>query len=292
VRLSEPNVVYLLTRVGIRTVKKLPDFDWYNKVVGLTCLDDELFVLRNRYKDDDYSSDEEEDQNYHVEVYSTKSSANYTGLREFSANGRGTDIVSCERRRCLYISNRDNNRIDKSDLNGDLVAKWSVPDSPYGLSLTPGSNLLVTCPHRRRLVELWSESGECIRQVELQSYIKEPWHAMQLVSQLYVVSHSYNELSRVSVVDSGGPVLRTFIGLGLSDYDVNLLSCPCHVTRGIDDFTFVADNENNRVVLLSPRLELVRHIRLKQRPHRLYLDLVRRSLYVGYDSGDVTVLQV
>jgi len=264
----------------------------HNKVVGLTCLDDELFVLRNRYQDDDYSSDEEGDQNYHIEVYSINNSSNYTGIREFSGQGRGADIISCARRRCLYISNCDNNCVHKSTLNGDVVAKWPLPDSPYGLSLTPSNNLLVTCPHSRKLLELSSDRGQCVRQIEPQSDIKEPWHAIQLASQQYVVSYSFNELSRVSVVDVKGRISHTYVGLGLSDCYVNLLSCPCHLTRGVDDFVLVADSENDRVVLLSAGLELMRHIKLKQRPHRLHLDHVTRHLYVGYDSGDVTVMQV
>ena len=166
-----------------------------------------------------------------------------------------------------------------------------MPYYPDGISLTPTNNLLVTCCDSRRLVELCSESGECIRQVEPQSDIVRPWHAVQLGSGgHYIVSHGDKEGSGVSVVDSDGLVSLSYGSRYRSD--VTLLYWPCHVTVDRDHSVFVADNENRRVVLLSARLELVRDIQLERWPYRLYLDHVTRRLYVGHVEGEVHVIQV
>ena len=59
-------------------------------------------------------------------------------------------------------------------------------------------------------------------------------------------------------------------------------------------FIFVADCLNNRVVMLSPTLEFVRHISEGlSHPRRLYLHHATRRLYVGqHDDGDVDVIQL
>jgi len=137
-------------------VKKLP-VSHYDPVLGLTCLGDELFILRKRNED-------------HVEVYSTETSQDFAGLRQFTVNNLETrhsnDMTSCPRRRCLFISDSSNSCVHKSALNGEMIARWRVSISPVGLSLTPSSSLLVTCPHSRKLLELCADSGECIRQVQ------------------------------------------------------------------------------------------------------------------------------
>ena len=250
-------------------------------MVGLTGLGDELFVLRNRDADQ-------------VEVYSTKTSEDFAQLRQFSVKDLGkhisNDMTSCARRRCLYISDWKNWCVLKSALNGDVTAKWRVPYSPDGLSVTPSSSVLVTCCDGRRLLELCSDSGECVRQVELQSDIVRPWHAIQLASQHYVVSHGDKELSGVCMVDGDGQVLASYEGPYRSD--VTQLYWPCHVTTDLDNSVFVADYENRRIVLLGPGLELKSHIEIQQWPYRLHLDQVTRRLYVGHLEGEIHVMQV
>ena len=93
---------------------KIPGSYCHDTVVGLTCLGDELFVLRDR------------DVN-RVEVYSTNISENFALLRHFSVAGLGkhvcNDMTSCAKRRCLYISDWKNKCVHKSALNGNVSAK-------------------------------------------------------------------------------------------------------------------------------------------------------------------------
>jgi len=263
-------------------------------VLGVTSVDDELFVLLHR------------DVNQ-VAVYSIN---DYRLLRHLNLPGLEThwnDLTSCVRHKCLYVCDSDNKCIHMHDLARRAISrwranrtlatrKWSVPYRPCGLSVTPvGGNLLVTCPWSNKLVELSADSGQCVREIALQSDIVCPWHGVQLTTGQYVVCHGLLEdnLHRVCIVDdAGGRVTRSYGGQRGSD--VGQLYGPRHLAVDEDShFIFVADRDNNRVVMLSPTLEFVRYISegLSQ-PRRLYLHHSTRRLYVGQSGGDVVVIQL
>ena len=114
---------------------------------------------------------------------------------------------------------------------------------------------------------------------------------MQLSSQQYVVLHLRYDISGVSLANVDSQVSQSYACQ--SGCDVTELNWPSHVTADRDNFVFVADRLNNRVVLLSPGLELVRHVELEHEPRRLYLDqVVTRRLYVGHVLGGIVVIQV
>jgi len=259
----------------MKVVKALSGSGW---VVGLTCLDDELFVLHQR------------DDNQ-VEVYSAKT---YSPLRQFSVNGlakhRHNDMTSCAEQTCLFISDCTNKCVHKSSKYGDVLSVWPVHDSSTGLSLTPTNNLLFACRESRRLRELCSKSGECVRQIDLPSEIEEPRYAVQLASQRYIITHCGVVRHRICLVDPDSRVLLSYGSEPGSE--ITEVNFPTHVAVDGDYFMFVGDWSNRRIVLLSPSLELVRHIELEKQPCRLYLDRVTRRLYVGHVNGDVTIINV
>jgi len=257
-------------------------------VVGVTSVDDELFVLLNRDSDQ-------------VAVYSIN---DYRLLRRLSLYGVrphcNNDLTSCVRHRCLYASDYDNKCVHRYDLaSSDRSAlrrliskttrKWSVPGRPCGLSVTPSSNLLVTCSEPKKLVELSADSGQCVREIALQSDIYWPLHAVQLTTGQYVVCHG---LHRVFIVDDDGRVTRSYSGQHGSG--VGQLNVPCHLAVDEDSqFVFVADRDNDRVVVLSPTLEFVRYISEGlSRPCRLYLHQETRRLYVAQWNRGVDVIQL
>jgi len=104
----------------------------------------------------------------------------------------------------------DNRCIHRYDLASSATSKWPVRGSPCGLSVTPSGNLLVT--HYDKLVEMRSDSGECVREVALQSDIDWPRHAVQLASGKFVVCHGVIGRYRVCVVGDDGEVERSYGG--------------------------------------------------------------------------------
>jgi len=170
------------------------------------------------------------------------------------------------------MSDRGNSCIHRYELASSATSKWSVPGKPHCLSVTPSGNLLVTCySEPNKLVELSVDSGECVREIALQSDIECPWHSVQLTTGQFVVCHGVfnSDLHQVCVVGDDGKVTRSYGGQCGSD--VGQLNYPCHLAVDKDSqFIFVADSGNARVVLLSPTLEFARYIEGLSRPVRLY----------------------
>jgi len=264
-------------------------------VLGVTSVDDELFVLLDRNSDQ-------------VAVYSIN---DYRLLRRLSLPGlerrylilrryqglelyRVNDLTSCVRHRYLYASDYDNKCVHRYDLASSATSKWSVPGLPYRLSVTPSANLLVACHRPDKLVELSADSGQCVRETVLQSDIESPHHAVQLTTGQYVVCHGdTHSLHRVCIVDDDGRVTRSYGGQQRGS-GVGQLDLPCHLAVDEDSqLICVADCCNDRVVVLSPTLEFVRYISEGlSRPCRLYLHQETRRLYVGQYNRDVAVIQL
>jgi len=263
-------------------VTKIPkdDYDYY--ISGVTSVGDKLYVLLGRANDQ-------------VAVYNMN---DYKLLRtlhlpEFKSDVYN-DMTSCVRHKCLYMSNSDNRCIHRFDLSSSAITKWSVSGSPYGVSVTPSCNLLVTCGGQTsKLAELSADCGQCVREITLQADIECPRHAVQLTSGQFVVCHGDgdDQLHRVCLVDDEGKVTRSYGGQPGSD--VGQLQRPFHLAvDGDSQFIFVVEWSNHRVVLLSQTLEFVRHFSAKLTcPHRLYFHQTTRRLYVG-DYDDTVVIQV
>jgi len=249
-------------------------------VLDVTSVDDAVFVLLIRNSDQ-------------VAVYSVN---DYRLLRHLSLYGVrphcNNDLTSCVRHRCLYASDNGNTCVHRYDLASSAMSKWSVPGLPYRLSVTPSANLLVTCHCPHKLVELSADSGQCVREIALQSDIECPLHAVQLTTGQYVVCHGGIHLHRVCIVDDDGRVTRSYGGQHGSD--VGQLNVPRHLAVDEDSqFVFVADCGNNRVVVFSPTLEFVRYISEGlSSPRRLCLHQETRRLYVGQCNRYVAVIQL
>jgi len=238
------------------------------RVYGVTSLHEKLFVLRSD----------------RVDVYTTTS--DYTLLDRMRLAGlkghEWNDLTSSEPHKSLYIADCAEQLIRAVELGGS-VRNWELPDGPCGISVTPDDNtLLVTCA--RELRELGLDGGDWLLRVKLSSAIQRPLHAVKLTAGHYVVSHGCTRglpgQHRVCMVDSSGSILHSYgVQRGSA---VGQLDLPCHLSMDKDDFVFVADSSNNRIVLLSPGLQAVRHyIESVSHPRRLHLERGTRRLYVG-----------
>lgn len=276
--------------------KEIKRITGVERVCGVTSVDDELFVLLP-------AKDSNQVAVYSINDYRLRRHLHLPGLKPDDLR----DLTSCVRRRCLYMSDYDHKCIHRYDLARNITSKWTVRAHPRGLSVTPGCNLLVTCREPNKLFELSADSDSpvglllvlltqnvCVREIALQSDIQWLRHGVQLTTGQYVVCHGLTDshLHRVCIVDDDGRVTRSYGGECGSD--VGQLSYPCHVAVDEDSqFIYVADCDNDRVVLLSPTLEFVRYVSDGlSKPHRLHLHHTTRRLYVGQRGGDVVVIQL
>jgi len=269
----------LLTDAKLERSIEAPD-----PVYGLAVLDKKLYVLRKRQSEQIYVYDT---KNYRVEQ-----TINVDGL---VPNCYG-DLTECKAENCLFVSDHAAKCIRKVTPNGEVSKFVDVPYEPKGLSITPEGHLLVTC-NPNKLVELNVKTGEKVCEVELKLEIYWPKHAVKRKDGQYVVSHSEKDgLSRVCRVGKDGYYRHCFGGMEGSGNDQ--LNCPCHVAVWEDkkeNFVIVADNDNNRLVLLDEHLEYVDTLVEKfNEPHRVWFDSDSHLLYVGEctDDGSFKVFKV
>jgi len=256
-------------------------------VIGVTSLDNNLYVLRNK------SSEQ-------IEVYDIDS---YCLQRQLTVHALHAvfDIVACGYNGCAYVS--DTSHVHRVALGFSIrpTPKWPVNENGLlSLSLTAKHNLLVTCCEVRKIKE-FTTNGKLLREVVLPEHVCSPGHTVQLSSGELIVCHGKGHdplaLHRVCQISSDGQVVKSYGGPpGAGSQQMKL---PAYMAADGNDFIFVADLNNHRVLLLSPTLTYVREVvsreQLQCLPRGLSLDVQRRRLYVAddeYKDGKLTAGRV
>jgi len=143
-------------------------------VAAVTSLDDDVFVVRNN--------------SHRVEVYDA---VTFTLQRHITVHGLSAwsaGMTACDRIKCLYLSDWNNNSVHRVELSGsNAVKEWSVASGPRGLSVNIAHNLVVACCLANKLQE-YTTHGSVVREICLQAAVTSPWHAIQLSTGDYVVS--------------------------------------------------------------------------------------------------------
>jgi len=240
-------------------------------VCGVTSLGDEVFVLRNKERD--------QVEVYDVITYRLVRCITVTNARCFA------DMTSCKHYHCVYIADHIVMCIHRVDVQGGAT-QWAVNDQPTGLSVTKAHNVLVTC-HVVRKIKKFSSHGALLREMTLPDDVINPWHAIQLTTGQYVVCHGGGVLDdavhRVCVMSADCTHIVHSHG-GQCGSDTGQYNVPVRLAVDDNEFVFVVDALNRRVTLLSPTLNYIRqvvsHDKLKWLPYRLHLDVQRRRLYV------------
>jgi len=261
-----------------------------NAVYGVTTLDNMIYMLRSKAS--------QQISVYDADTYRLERKITVTGLGSLS------DIATCPYYRCLYIAGGDDKRVYRVALMwNDDVTNWPVYDVLACLSVTDTHSVLVTCDEVRKIKEFTTD-GKLLRQIQLPQDVVTPLHTIQLSSGEFVVSHGEvnDPLHRVCLIGSDGRVVKSYGGP--SGSGTQQMNAPVHLAVDMNGFVFVADLNNDRVLLLSPALAFVREVlsleQLKWWPVRLWLDSDRRRLYVAdnnwegdqHTAGRVVVVSV
>ena len=272
-----------LCTVG-QVVSTLPEGE---PVVGVTSLDDMIFVLRWKERD--------QVEVYDVKIYRLQRCLTVPDARGF------TDMTSCEHYRCVYIGDHNDKCIHRLDVQG-AATRWAVNDKPSGLSVNAAHNVLVTCREARKIKE-FSSHGYIARELPLSVDLINPLHAIQLTSGEFVVCHGepYDAVHRVCKISEDGREIINSHG-GRRGSDIGQCNVPLGVAVDSSEFVYVVDNDNRRVTLLSPTLDYVREVvspdRLNWEPRTVYVQ--GRRLYVTdndwrngvWTTGRVVVISV
>jgi len=253
-----------------REIQRLPQG---RPVVGVTSLDNHLYVLRG-------GKSSEQVEVYDIDSYCLQRCLTVHGL------GNVSDIVACAYNRCAYISDWEHSSIHKIALSGDTITQWPVNDITSGLSLSLTHGVLVTCRHVLKIKEFTTD-GQLVREVVMPDDVDTPWHSVRLSSGEFVVCHGVHDdpLHRVCLVSTEGHVVKSFGGpKGSSSKEINW---PLRLAVDENEFVYVVDVNNRRVLLLSPSLTFVRQVvsrdQFTGQPLRVHVHVNRQHLYVADD---------
>ena len=273
---TEVRVLILLTAVKLTHVIPAQGRD---RVSAVTSLGNEVFVLRWEWSGQ-------------VEVYDAST---FTLERNITVPGSGSrpsfGLAACAHYKCLYVSD-DRNNIHRAELSGSsAVKKWSVDSGPIGLSVNKEHNVVVACSLHK--IQEYTTHGALVREISLrQAGVRGGWHAVQLSTGDYVVS-DWEWPGAVSVVGIDGRVVRRYCLSSSSD--VGQMKYPTGLAVTKNDDILVADENNNRILLVNSSLSSARKLVLPvddgiRWPRGLCLDESRGRLYVGEYGGSYRVL--
>ena len=250
---------------------------------AVTVLNNELFVVR--------SSPSSSSQ---VNVYSTDK---FTFNRNIAITDSQFLAAITAFNNCLYVSDIVLNVVYRYNLSTNETIKWSVGGSCFGLSLTSTNTILAAILSMKQIRE-YTPDGGLIRAISLDRSIERPEYCLQLSSDRLVVSHASidTQQHRVCIVDMSGSIIQCYGGF--AGTNAGQLYDPRHMAEDRHGSILVADQSNNRIVILSPLLTLLGEIAVPGEhlsfPRALHLDELNRRLYIGeqtYD-GRVVVLSV
>jgi NHL repeat len=254
-------------------------------VVGVTSVDDRLFVLR--------SPSQQSIQVYDLKTFAPQQhKLKVKGLSDHSYNR----LTKCVVNKCLYVSDCQNSTVYEVQLTVDhKTSKWLVGCRPYNLSINTACNLLVACFDDSKIEE-YTTGGSLVREIFLNSddgKSLNPLHVIQLTSGQFIVS-CYDD---VVELDANGQVLVSYTNQLQSATQQNF-SWPFHLT--VDENNgciLVADNYNHRVVILSRSFNFcARELKMVsvdsglQYPSCLHFNESQDRLFVGEGRGHRRIL--
>lgn len=198
------------------------------------------------------------------------------------------DIASSKEILCLYIINRVNEQskseILKVSIAGGKGKLWETENDNGRLS-TYESNLVV-CFSTKRIIVEYSPESETVNTVRLSpsAGFHQLWHAIKLTGTNFAVSHSKkDDRQRVCVVDINGNVSMAFDELPTFMFRMDIPIC---LVGDRDKSMFVADSNNNRVLLLGSNLKFQGVLLdIDNIPVRLCLNESNDRLFVGVNCG-------
>jgi len=192
----------------------------------------------------------------------------------------------------LYIGDYSKDQVHIVNLSmtsNNSVLTWDVPHAPYGVSLTRAGNILVQLGHD--IITEYTPNGTVVRSITDSTGVN---YAVELEDGIWAVSRCGPEVHGIAMISTNGTVIKSFgstAGSGLSQMDY-----PKGIAIDANGYIIVADNGNNRVLVVDPTLtrasQLIVPAGIYQlsRPSVVAIDQSRGRLYVGEDGGQNRVL--
>lgn len=280
----------------LRDVKRL-GVDASREVVGMTSLgDDRLFVL--------FSPNRKQIEIYDATAFKLQQTLRVKALGDRNDTSIYNGLTACVDNNCLYISDYNRSLVHKVQLSSDnSIFLFQVSGYPTGgLSVNAMHNILVTSwtvSSGNNLYE-YTPVGTLIREIKLEfDFTLRLWHAIELTTDQFVACVGHNRGSLPDYVvelDGRGQVGVNYEGQ-LRTTRKQQFWWPCHLAvDGNKERIFVADRENNRIVMLNRSAKCAHELtaspdgdQMMAKPQCVYLDESLSRLLVGVEDGRVFV---
>jgi len=246
-------------------------------VVATALLNEQLFVTRHGVAA--------------VLVYNT-SLVSLPLTRNITFSGLGTVLYGLATSvidNALYVSDCNDHAVHRFNLSVTStvsVVTWSVTSYPYGISMTSQNNVLVVTGSYT--ISEYTPSGSLVRTIHTSSI---PWQAVQVNNIMWAFSAANQICTVHSTADTVINCFGSTAGPGLA-LAMNNLHGMVIDTRG---YMLVADQGNNRILLVDPTLTSARPLQLPvnptlSTPQTVSYDQSIGRLYVGEYGGQNRVL--
>jgi len=287
-----------VTRSTVDLVRRLT-YTERRAVMGVTTLNDKIFVV------------------YHelpfIVVYMSQQP--YTRLPNISINGLKLPQDIAAGSSCLYVSDWGSDAIWRVKAADNKVDQWLSGVTAVSVSVTSEEKLVLLVmvdiqgsrEERNRIhyCEIHVYSSGAVKETVIKlsrDIFTSPRCAVMTTRKTFIVSYGWewNEMNRVCEVDMTGHMLKAF-GSAPGEV-VGQLNLPCHLSLDDEGRIIVADNGNNRVLLLNKQLMLQRVLVTWNDPQsltddarcpvRLHYDRHSGRLLIGLETGHVDIYQL
>jgi hypothetical protein len=225
---------------------------------------------------------------YGVATLNFRRNLSIPNLRCFS------DMTSCPQCDEVYIGDDCADKIIAINEHGVVVFNWFVDGLRLGLSVNSQLNVVVVIV--RQQLQVFTRRGEFVRNVSLQSDIKDVWQAIQLDDDRYVVVHGVGSeaLHRVCIVNGNGTIVQSYGGKQGSD--IGQLDAPIGMLT-FGGSLIVADYSNYRVLLFNVSTltyvrELISTRDTHMPPNQLAISDDGTRLFVSYSRQELRAFNV
>ena len=175
------------------------------------------------------------------------------------------DMAASGVSRSIFISDRENRYIWRIRMPSKEISRWKIDGEPNGLSINSSDELIVVVYRVGHVyIDVYRcEGGGRIKGIHVgvnlwsRVYLHVPC-VVQSSNGNFIIDHKRRQsdrerrISEVSI--DGTQIIRSFDPRSIESDESKDWS-PRHLSIDEDDNIFVADFNNNRVVLLNPRLD-------------------------------------
>ena len=208
--------------------------------------------------------------------------------------------VSCYQDSTIYCVPLEKQRLGESQHKSWPIFSGQTPGAvQLSLSLEDNENRnIIAASLEVNWLEEYSPDGNLVRRVELDppedyAHIQ---HAIKRADGKYVLAHGWKEdkFHRVCLVDANKKLINSYgKARGGADGENGQFYTPTHLAVDKNNFVFVADYNNYRIVLLDSNLDFIKVLITPEsslyRPCRIALDETdgdKVRLFVGEDKKE------